>query len=854
MSTQTSAESRTSTLVLKAPLSGFLVPIESVPDPVFAQKMVGDGVSIDPTSASLLAPCQGTVIQIHSANHALTIRTDQGLEVMMHIGLDTVHLKGQGFTPRAKVGQKVETGTPLIDFDPDFLSRKARSLLTQIVITTPDLVGSMKPSQGEVRAPSDQILQIEIQGGRETSASAGGEDQRVVSETVIVPNQSGLHARPAATLVGLAKRFQCGLKLCRGDARANARSVSAIMALDVKKGEKVFLEASGSDAREAVDAILPQIVSGLGEKAGEEPPAPEVAPAQATKPRAKSEDPNLICGIPASPGLAMGQVFILGRREIQVPETGSSSGEERKALEEAISTARLQLSALQNRMKDAGDTQKSGIFGAHLELLDDPDLMEIAESAIVKGKSAAFAWKAAFTTHAERLAGLPNALLAARANDFRDVGRRVLGILCGEPDEAPEVPARSIILAEDLSPSEVAHFDKARILGFATVGGGATSHVAIMARSAGVPAIVAAEPRLLDVAPGAMVVLDATKGTIALNPSPAEAEKIRAQIERQETRLKEDAAAAHQPAATSDGAKIEVFANIGNAEDAREAQKNGAGGVGLLRSEFLFLERKESPTEEEQYSAYKAAAEAIGKEKTLIVRTLDVGGDKPLAYLPIPREDNPFLGERGIRVGLNRPEILRTQVRAILRAAQGTGIRMMFPMVGDFDEWVQAKAIVAQEAERLGTKPVPLGIMIEIPSAALCVAAFAAEAEFFSIGTNDLTQYTLAMDRGHPKLAGKVDALHPAVLRLISQTVEAAHQFKRHVGVCGGLAGDRDGAPILLGLGVDELSVSVPAVPSVKAAIRRLNSQTCRDLAKEALTRRTAAEVRSLVRERLERP
>jgi phosphocarrier protein FPr len=302
---------------------------------------------------------------------------------------------------------------------------------------------------------------------------------------------------------------------------------------------------------------------------------------------------------------------------------------------------------------------------------------------------------------------------------------------------------------------------------------------------------------------------------------------------------------AHEPAITLDGHRLEVVGNIGGLAEAEQVPGLGGEGVGLLRSEFLFLERSTAPNEDEQFETYKAIAQALGPDRPLIIRTLDVGGDKPLIYLPIPKEENPFLGERGLRIGLDRPEILRTQLRAILRAAAFGKVRVMFPMVGLLSELRDAKAMLEEERQRLGVKPIETGIMVEIPAAAIMAAQFAREADFFSIGTNDLTQYTLAMDRGHPKLAPKVDGLNPSVLRLIAWTVEAAHAQGKWVGVCGGIASDPQAVPLLIGLGVDELSVSLPTIPSIKAQIRTLWLHECQELARRALTLETAAEVRA---------
>jgi phosphocarrier protein FPr len=383
-------------------------------------------------------------------------------------------------------------------------------------------------------------------------------------------------------------------------------------------------------------------------------------------------------------------------------------------------------------------------------------------------------------------------------------------------------------------------------MGFCTTRGGATSHVAILARSVGIPALAGIEPAALELANGTSVILDGNKGTLRLHASPEEVARIRKAQERAEQRRKDNLAHAREPAVTLDGTRIEVVGNIGGLKDATQLAGLGGEGVGLLRSEFLFMERADAPTEEEQFKTYKSIAEAVGSKNPLIIRTLDVGGDKPLAYLPIPKEDNPFLGERGIRVGLDRPEILRAQLRAILRAAPSGKVKVMFPMIATLDELRDVKAILAEEAASLGVPSVPAGIMVEVPATAIMAAQFAREADFFSVGTNDLTQYTLAMDRGHPKLAAQVDGLNPAVLRLIAHTVKGAQPAGKPVGICGGIASDPAAVPILIGIGVTELSVSLPSIPTVKAQIRTLRLDACRELAERALAAESAEEVRAL--------
>ena len=838
----------TSQLKILSPLSGQTWPLERVPDPVFAQKLVGDGVSIDPTDAVLLAGCDGEVVALPATGHAVTLRTREGIEVLMHVGIDTVTMKGEGFHPRVKPGDSVHAGDPLIAFDLDFLATQAKSLLTQIVIVNSDRVVSWERASGCVSAGKDTLLTVTLKSDGAAPPEAG--TVTVTSEAIVIPNASGLHARPAAVLANLAKSFASTITLQMGDRQANARSITAIMALEVPHGAKVQVVARGLDARAAVEKLARVLADGCGDEGCVPAPAPATTTAprlSAPPPRRQPTDPNLLIGVAASPGLAVGEVFQVRRMEIDVAEPGAGVDAERRGLAAALAAAHGQLAALRAQLHAKADPAKAAIFAAHEELISDPDLLEIAESAIAKGKSAGFAWKKAVATHADRLAALRNELLAQRANDLRDVGQRVLSLLTGVDVRPPAYPPNSVLVAEDLTPSDTAALDRSRVAGICTTRGGATSHVAILARSLGIPALAGVDPAVLEVPDGTVVILDANDGTLRLHASSEQVAVIRRAEERSELRRRDNAARALEPAITLDGRRIEVLANIGGLEDATRIAALGGEGVGLLRSEFLFLGRRDAPTEEEQFETYKAIAEALGPGRPLIIRTLDVGGDKPLAYLPIPKEDNPFLGERGVRVGLDRPEILRTQLRAILRAAAFGKVSVMFPMIATLNELRDVKAMLGEEAASLGVPPVAAGIMVEVPATAIMAAQFAREANFFSIGTNDLTQYTLAMDRGHPKLAPQVDGLSPAVLRLIAHTVRGAQPLGRRVGVCGAIASDPGAVPILLGIGVDELSVSLPAIPAVKAQIRGLRLDECQRLAERALAAESAQEVRALV-------
>jgi phosphocarrier protein FPr len=838
----------TNELILLAPVSGVIYPLERVPDPVFAQKLMGDGLAIDPVDGTLRAPCAGEVVTLHPALHALTLRTADGVEVLMHIGIDTVSLKGVGFTTRVRQGDKVEAGAPLIDFDLDQLATTAKSLLTEIIISNGDAARIVKRASGRVKATDDTILKLSLLDDA-AKTTAPTEGNIVTSPAILVANKTGLHVRPAAVLANVAKSFKSEIKVQKGERSANARSVTSLMALEVLGGDKIVLVAKGSDAKQAVDKLSDLIAAGLGDEGHPAAPAPAtttIATIAQPPPRPRSDDPNRLSGVAASPGLAVGTAYQVRRAEIMVEEEGRGVQYEQERLVHAIGRARGELEALRASLHAKADPAKAAIFAAHAELLDDPDFLDIANSAIAKGKSAAFAWKKATELHADRLAALRNELLAQRANDVRDVGQRVLLHLTGIKQMQPTYPERSVLIAEDLAASDAATMQTGTVVGFATVRGGATSHVAILARSLGIPAVAGIEPRALEVPNGTPVILDGAKGSLRLSPPAAEVEMILERQARLKVQREDDMAHTLEPAITKDGHRVLVFANIDGLKHAQQVGSLGGEGVGLLRSEFLFMDRSSAPSEDEQAHCYAAILKSLGSEHPIVIRTVDVGGDKPLPYLPIPREDNPFLGERGIRVGLDRPEVLRTQLRAILRVSSAGQVAVMFPMIATMQELRDAKAMLAEEAKALGVEPIKCGIMVEVPSVPMMIDGFAHEADFFSIGTNDLTQYTLAMDRGHPKLAPKIDALNPAVLRLIAHTIHGAHAHRRPVGICGGIAGDPQAVPILLGLDIDELSVSLPAIPTVKAQIRRLSLASCRELAQRALDCWSVEEVRTL--------
>lgn len=669
---------------------------------------------------------------------------------------------------------------------------------------------------------------------------------------LVLRNPTGLHARPAKVFVNTAKQFESDIRVRHGEKTVNAKSAISILTLGVQCGAEISVTAEGADADAALEALKTAVESGLGEEVELRPePEPEPGREPEREPEPSIEPGRMaegaLHGVAGAPGIAIGPLFHFRQSEIVIRDGASSPEQEREDLLSAIEAAQRELEELHGDMVRRVGKDEADIFDAHLALLDDPELVKAALERIDEGMAAARAWQEVTEASAEELGALKSELLAARAADVRDVGRRVLRILTGADEETPQLPDEPVILvAQDLSPSDTVALDLDRVLGFCTAAGGPNSHTAILARALSLPAIVGAGSEVLDLLAGAQAILDGASGVLTVDPDAEALAAAREKKRKRETRRAAALEAAQEPAVTQDGHRMEIVANIGGVAESEQAARRGAEGVGLLRTEFLFLDRASAPTEEEQFEAYRDIAQVFDGQP-VIVRTLDIGGDKPVPYLSLPYEENPFLGQRGIRLCLARPELLRTQLRAILRASEYGFLRIMFPMIADLEELQRAKELMEEVRAELDVPPVEIGIMIEVPAAALMAERLAHEVDFFSIGTNDLTQYTMAMDRTHPTLAGKADGLHPAVLRLVDQTVRGAHAADKWVGVCGELAADRQAVPILVGLGVDELSVNVPAVPIVKAQVRSLMFSNAQQLAEEALTCGTAAEVRALV-------
>jgi phosphoenolpyruvate-protein phosphotransferase/dihydroxyacetone kinase phosphotransfer subunit len=680
-------------------------------------------------------------------------------------------------------------------------------------------------------------------GPVETSAADAGQvGADDVVDVFSVSNRHGLHARPAARLVSEVSGLNACVQLrnlTTGAGPVPGNSLSRVATLAALQGHEVEVRASGPQAQQAVEQLIALARRRFDESAdtadvetsviAEAPPAavPRVGP-QA-----------------ASPGMAIGPVRKLTSVPVELNQgaVGEPAVEWRRVVE-SVADVRAEIERVREITTRQVGSEEAAIFDAHLSLLADPELLADVERRIGTGVGAVGAWAGSIADVERHWAGLPDPYLRERVEDVHAVGQQVLRALTGTA--AQQMLGKGVLVARDLTPAEAAGLHADLVTGVILADGSPSSHAAILARARDIPVVVSAGPEVLSVPEETPVAIDGGTGELHIDPSPQVLEEFRGRARERANRQARHLALAEQPAVSRDGTRFTVAANLGSVADAKAAQAGGADGAGLVRTEFLFLDRDAAPDIDEQLAEYEAIADAMsGRRVTL--RTLDVGGDKPLAYLPMPVEENPFLGRRGIRLSLDHHELLRDQLVAVCRIARRSPTSVMFPMVSTSSELVEARQILADAA---GTAGLPadlqVGMMVEVPAAALKIETFLPYLDFISIGTNDLTQYALAAERGNGAVAAIYDALDPGVLRLIEQVCRAARERVK-VSVCGEAAADELAIPVLVGLGVTELSVSPVAVPAVKAQIRELDVERCRTLARQALTLAGPDEVRKLV-------
>ncbi|WP_319779212.1 phosphoenolpyruvate--protein phosphotransferase [Maridesulfovibrio sp.] len=758
------------------------------------------------------------------------------------------------------LGSALMSAETALDFLPDEVKEKV--LLCSAPIVEGTMAAAVQASVGaslkEVSAEAGAALNVKIEQlapitGETVQTAVPAQEEiqegEELSIDLLVINKMGLHARPAANLVAEAGKFQSAIRIHKGEKSASAKSINQVALLAVKNGETLTVTATGPDAQQAIDGLKALYADNFGER------DEDVAEVVMDTEPCKVGGEGYVHGAPASAGYAVGPVYahLASLPEVERLEIANIDAEVSR-LDQALSTALSDIQSLQRETEKTAGKANAAIFEVHGLILGDKDMRDKAVSVISDEKvNAEFAWFQVMDKMASDYRGLDDAYMQARAADVMDCGGRVLRVLTGEGEQAIRLERESIIVAHDLTPSDVAGMDPEKVLGIITETGGATSHAAILSRSMGIPAVIGTGECFQYVSDGQTIALDGFEGTVWTSPDQVKLDEISAKRDQWLAECEEAKAKGAAPAKTVDGTEIMVMGNIGTPADAPRVLEYGAEGVGLFRTEFLFQDRDQEPDEQEQFEAYVEAAKAMNGNP-VIIRTLDIGGDKPVKYLDTPVEENPFLGERGVRFCMARPELFRTQLRALLRAASAENIWIMFPMISGVEELEGVLTFQAEVREGLIAEGVEIaekiktGIMIEVPSAVAEAEKLAAICDFFSIGTNDLTQYVMAADRGNKSVSKICDSLNPAVLRMIKMTCDAASANNIEVGMCGELAGNPKASALLLGLGLDELSMSGPSIPEVKEAIRAVSMDECCALAEKALAARSGDEVRELLK------
>ena len=824
--------------VIYAPVSGRITPLEEVPDPVFSQAMLGDGVAIKPDNGLVSVPFDGVVSTLHSNLHALTL-SDGNVEILIHIGVETINLGGKGFEALVKSGANVKRGDKLIKFDPSYVATHAVSDLVIVVVISPPQCNLIKTQDKTVKA-GESILMVLGDAGADVETAPCGET--LSTPPVKVQNAYGLHVRPAGVLANAAAKYKSCVEIEFNGASANAKSIVAIMGLGIERGSVVTLHAAGEDAAEALIDLTTWIERGLGEEITDFSSYGSVPAMRETE--IDFSKTAIIKGVSVAPGKVTGKACVLKEEEFVFTAENRGVEEETKILINAVTTAKENIK--ETILTLSGKKVFTEILTAHIAILEDPFLLETSKNFITQGENAAKAFSRAVEKSIAILSGGANALIKERVADYKDINRKILNILTGTKPVPMDITTGSILITRELLPNDIPNLST-NVVGIICAEGSSASHASIMLRNTGIPAVVGAGVGVLQCPSGIDVILDASAATVAFNPDAEMLSAVKTEHECAQKAREENKKHVFEQAITRDGVRIKIEGSAGSVDEAVLAATSGAEGIGLVRTEFLFKNRTEAPSEQEQYQLYKELAFSAGVPVTF--RTFDVGGDKPLRFTNIPHEENPALGLRGVRnYSLNR-QLINDQVRAFVRLSAETEILVMIPMVSFTDEFSEIKNMFETARKELGVKQIlPLGLTVEIPSAAVMADKFIQIADFFSIGSNDLTQYTLAIDRSNGVFDTVANSLNPAVLKLIGFASKAALSAGKWSGVCGGMAGELYCVPLLIGLGVRELAISPSMTADIKAVIRTLELKKCENVAGRAMELNTAAQVRELIK------
>lgn len=859
--------------LIYAPLSGEAISLEDIEDPIIAIKALGDGIAIKPTDNKVLSPCSGIVKLIHSQNNVIIIQTEAGADILINIGINATDVTKNSFKSFVQVGSKVEAGDIMLQFDRNALVNNDKNFNTIVV------VNNLESSCNEIRfinnsknvTAGKSLLYVigkeeainsnefnEYLKRLSTNMKTDGNNN--LKAELIVINKTGIHARPASALSNLSKTFTSEIHLCKDNDKADAKSLIEILGLGISYNDNVTVEIKGSDAEEALKAISEAFASGFGEEGHSSNNNNEASEQSAQntidndkentkiiEKIKKNEKSIIIKGVVNYPSLVMGKAFFIFEEDISITEDSNLSYEEEKnRLLSAIDIVKSQIQDYIKNAQEGNKTSQAEIFTAHLEVLKDDFLIVNANEELKDSKTAEYAFKQATNKTCDILIKTQNSLLKERISDIKDIQKSVINVLSGKKLKPLEIPENSIVIAEDLNPSNITNFNN-NVKGVILAKGSATAHISIMMKNEAIASLVSVGNSVLSIKEGTEIILDSKQGTLVVNPSEKEKSLNITKVQELEKVRSSNLSKTKDPAITTDGIKIKVLGNVGAVDQAIESYKKGGEGIGLVRSEFLFMNSKSAPTEEDQHKIYQDICNVMHGEE-VVVRTLDVGGDKPIAYINIPAEENPIMGLRGVRNYHLNKEIFYSQIRALL-SVKPTGVcKIMIPMISEIDEVKKIKDVILKEKEALGIRTeIKVGIMVEVPSVALLSRQFAKYVDFFSIGTNDLAQYILAMDRGHDVLTKHLNNLNPAILKAIDFTCKGAKDYNVPVGVCGAMASEIESVPILIGLGVSSLSCTSALIPDIKAFIRKVSYAKCVAVAKKALELESQDEVKDLI-------
>jgi len=781
-------------------------------------------------------------IQVYQA--ITSVYSDEGVVVFMDLGSAIMSAEmALEFLPEAQRTKVKLCSAPLVEGTIAAVVQAAAGANIEQVI---------QEAQGALAAKVRQISGEIIAENQETLLTGNQVDNKQIAIQLIIQNSRGLHARPAAKFVATALQFPADINVQNISANSplvNGKSINQLVTLGVRQGDEIAIAASGKDAEAALAALQELVDDNFGEKHSQ---TLKIFPPVSQSPIPNSQSP--IFGIPASPGIAIGRAYLHQPFVAEViQEQTDNPQREWQQLQTAIATVRQEIENLRQQATLHTEEAVAGIFDAHLLYLADPVLLETTRNRIfTEDKTAASAWKSVIDETIASYQSLSDSYLQMRGLDVADVGQQVLRLLTGTQSQMIDFEQPIILVTRDLKPSEVIKLDITKVLGVCTVIGGATSHGGIIAKSLGIPVVMGLGAEFLRWENEPIIALNGDTGEVWIAPDDCQLKELEQTRNIQIAKFQELKAIGQKPAVTQDGRKIKILANICSVADAKAAANAGAEGIGVLRSELLYLDRLTPPSEEEQVGIYQEIAATIFPH-FLTIRLLDIGGDKPVSYLNMEQENNPFLGCRGIRLLLERPDLMLAQIKAILRSSHRFSIKLLLPMIASIREIRATKELINLAQKELEQAGIPfkdkieMGIMIEVPAAAIMADQLAAEVDFFSIGTNDLSQYVMASDRTNSKVQELADAFAPAVLRMIQQTVKAGHKAGRSTAVCGELAASPLATPILLGLGVDELSMNPSAIPTIKDAISKLNMKDAEAIANNVLYLDSGADVRKYV-------